>query len=65
MSNIVIADVEGECFQNTGSFTMVEPSRQTRFEPGVIVKVTPNDWIKGQPVLSPVADPMKPAKKAS
>ena len=49
--NQLIVDKDGEWFKNVGAFPFIDPTTNTRFEPGVTVKIKSNDWIVGQPVL--------------
>jgi hypothetical protein len=52
-----VADPKGKWYRNTGSFVFVDPETGTRFEAGELVKATPSNWLKTQPVLREEADP--------
>lgn len=60
--NQLIVDKDGEWFSNVGLFPFIDPTTNTRFEPGVQVKIKSNDWIKGQPVLVKQVDEGEPTK---
>jgi hypothetical protein len=47
MSDIKIADPQGEWFMNTALFRMHDPESDTYFEPGIPTKATKTKWLRG------------------
>lgn len=61
-----IADPKGKWYINRGFYSFHDPESSTVFEPGVLTKAAETTWLKGQPVIEEVADPLgsAPVKEA-
>ncbi len=57
-----IADASGKWYQSAAHFNLVDPESGTCFEPGEPTRATATAWVKGQPAIVEVADPMAPAE---
>lgn len=71
MDNLKIIDKDGVWLHNTGVFPIVDYGRegdQVALPPGMISKIKPSAFLKGQPTLVEVDDPLgssRPAKEVA
>jgi hypothetical protein len=59
-----IIDKDGDWFQSTCPFPLVEPVTGAVFENAIPTKVKASTWVKSQPALLPIPDPLAPEKKS-
>jgi hypothetical protein len=52
-----MAENQRAWLRNEGSFPMVDPETNTRFEPGETKKAEVTAWVKNQPAIKRVTDP--------
>ena len=53
-----ITNPQGTWFQSIAAFPIVDPESGTVFEPAVPTKATATDWVKSQPAIELIADPL-------
>jgi hypothetical protein len=59
-----IANPQGTWYTNTAMHAFNDPDSMTVFEPGIPTKATPTEWLKGQPVIKEIPDPLAAPKQA-
>lgn len=57
-----IEDPQGTWYQSKAQYPLRDPISGTNFEPAVPVKATATAWVKGQPAICPIDDPLAPVK---
>lgn len=60
MDNLKIIDKDGVWLHNTGGFPIIDYGRegaQVALQPGMVTKIKPSEFLKGQSTLVEVADP--------
>ena len=59
-----IIHTDGKWLLNTANFSFTDGDSGVTFEAGVITKARETEWVKGQPCIKEVADPLtKPVEK--
>jgi hypothetical protein len=55
---MIVVDPQGAWVRSTSQYPLQDPESGTRFEPATTYKAKVTEWLKGQPAIVKVQDPL-------